>query len=120
MLEELLAEGELALAPQVLSEFIHVITDSRRFSNPLSMTAALDRAGHWWEAKEITAVFPNHESTQLYLQWMLRHGLGRKRLLATQLAAAYYTAGFKAIATINARDFLNFEGVSVRVPSTKS
>ena len=31
------AGDEFALAPQVLAEFIHVVTDPRRFSQPLNM-----------------------------------------------------------------------------------
>lgn len=33
-----------ALAPQVLAEFIHVVSDPKRFSRPLTMDAALDRS----------------------------------------------------------------------------
>ena len=37
-------DREAALAPQVLSEFIHVVTDRRRFERPLSMAQALAKA----------------------------------------------------------------------------
>ena len=37
-LARLLSAGDfLALAPQVLAEFIHIVTDSRRFAQPLDM-----------------------------------------------------------------------------------
>jgi len=36
----LAARDRLALAPQILAEFIHVVTDSRRFSQPLGMAEA--------------------------------------------------------------------------------
>lgn len=32
---------DFALAPQVLAEFIHVVTDQRRFTSPLAIDAAL-------------------------------------------------------------------------------
>ncbi len=39
VLARLLDAGEsLALAPQVLAEFVHVTTDGKRFSSPLSIT----------------------------------------------------------------------------------
>ena len=39
----LVANGdEFALAPQVLAEFIHVVTDPRRFTTPLGINAARD------------------------------------------------------------------------------
>ena len=47
-LAELLAAGDrFALAPQVLAEFIHVVTDSRRFAQPLDIGAARDLAEQW-------------------------------------------------------------------------
>jgi hypothetical protein len=36
---ELTAGDLLAIAPQVLAEFIHIVTDPRRFAQPLEMTA---------------------------------------------------------------------------------
>lgn len=42
MLARLTANGDrLALAPQVLAEFIHVVTDSRRFVEPLTVAEAI-------------------------------------------------------------------------------
>ena len=42
---DLITAGDrLALAPQVLTEFIHVVTDSRRFSIPLTIDQARDVA----------------------------------------------------------------------------
>ncbi|HCN27908.1 MAG TPA: hypothetical protein DIT64_03820 [Verrucomicrobiales bacterium] len=38
------AGDRFALAPQVMAEFLHVVTDPKRFSQPLSMEAALERA----------------------------------------------------------------------------
>ena len=38
-LARLLSAGDLiAIAPQVLAEFIHIVTDPRRFTQPLDMT----------------------------------------------------------------------------------
>ncbi len=98
----------LAIAPQILTEFIHVVTDPKRFSQPLEMGEALDRAQLWWEACEVKPVFPDQESSRLTLQWLRDHRLGRKRLLDTQLAATYYTAGVVRLLTSNAADFENF------------
>ena len=39
----------LALAPQVLAGFIHVVTDERRFAVPLSVEAAVERASNWYQ-----------------------------------------------------------------------
>ena len=42
-----LAGDRFARAPQVLAEFIHVVTDPKRFTEPLSMAAAIERAEVW-------------------------------------------------------------------------
>lgn len=45
-LSRLLAGGDrIAMAPQVLAEFIHIVTDPRRFSQPLNMPEALRSNG---------------------------------------------------------------------------
>jgi predicted nucleic acid-binding protein len=95
----------LALAAQVLTEFVHVVTDPRRFASPLTMDAALAQAQLWWEAAEVRPVYPTRDSTRLTLQWMKQHRLGRKRLLDTQLAATYYSAGITHMLTLNIADF---------------
>lgn len=102
-------EGEFALAPTVMHEFIHVVTDARRFSEPLAMGDALARAEMWWQAVEVRQVFPTGESVVLGLQWLRRHQLGRKRILDTMLAAAYREGGVDTIVTGNARDYRIFE-----------
>lgn len=95
----------LALAPQVLTEFVHVVTDPRRFVSPLSMEEALEKARGWWEASEVKQVYPSLDSTRLGLLWLRQHRLGRKRLLDTQLAATYYAAGVNSLLTLNMSDF---------------
>ena len=42
-----------ALVPQVLAEFVHVVTDPKRFTQPLTMEQALERAEIWWESPEV-------------------------------------------------------------------
>lgn len=96
------------LAPQVLVEFIHVVTDPKRFASPLSMEEALDRTQLWWEASEVKPILPSVESSRLTLQWLRDYRLGRKRLLDTQLAATYYAAGVTRLVTSNPSDFAVF------------
>ncbi len=109
LLEELLDDSEpLALTPQVLSEFVHVVSDPRRFETPLEMKTALARAERWWTGQEVVQVYPSEVSTQLFLRWMQEHRLGRKRLLDTQLAATYHCAGIEVVVSTNARDFSVF------------
>ena len=101
-------DREAGLAPQVLSEFIHVVTDGRRFERPLSMAQALARADFWWNATEVERIVPDEQVVRQFLTWMREHGLGRKRLLDTLLAATYYGRGVTRIVSSNARDYRVF------------
>ena len=59
-LARLLSAGDrIAIAPQVLAEFIHIVTDPRRFTQPLDLTAARQLAEQWWTAREVLRVFPD-------------------------------------------------------------
>ena len=99
---------DFALAPQVLAEFIHVVTDQRRFTSPLAIDAALSRAQAWWTAPEVTQVFPSGNAVSTFLGWMAMHRLGRNRILDTMLAATYLSAGITSVLTTNSRDFQIF------------
>lgn len=101
-------DREAALAPQVLAEFVHVVTDPRRFERPLSMAQALAKASFWWNAKEVERLVPDDRVVRRFLAWMREHGLGRKRLLDTLLAATYHEAGITRVVTSNARDYRVF------------
>lgn len=108
-LQKLLQAGDtFSLVPQVLSEFIHVVTDPRRFAAPLTMAQAIERADLWWNAAEVVHVFPTAESTLRFLGWLDEFKLGRKRLLDTQLAATLQAGGVTSILTLNRDDFAVF------------
>lgn len=118
-LAQLCAAGDrIAIAPQVLAEFIHIVTDSRRFTKPLAMSAALQIAEQWWTAKEVNRVFPTDIATKQFLDWLNQFALGRKRLLDTQLGATYYQTGITSILTTNPTDFAVFGVFNCIQPST--
>jgi predicted nucleic acid-binding protein len=95
----------LAVAPQTLAEFLHIVTDPRRFKNPLPMSEAIRRARNWWNASEVRRLTPDEASVPLCLEWMEKFQLGRKRILDTQLAAAFWRAGIRKVCTSNPSDF---------------
>ncbi len=119
-LSELVGRADrLALAPQILAEFIHIVTDPRRFSDPLKMSNALTLARRWWTAKEVDHAFPDFEAELLFLNWMGDLHLGRKRLLDTLLAATYFRSGIKSVLTTNPADFALFNRFALITPGGK-
>ena len=103
---ELRNAGEsLAIAAQVVTEFVHIVTDAKRFSAPLTMEQALERAQAWWDSPDVERVEPDDDAVKWFLDAMARHQLGRKRVLDTMLAATYRSAGITSLLTLNAGDF---------------
>lgn len=101
-------EASMALSGQVLAEFCRVITDPRRFEDPLEMADALELCETWWNAAECRPVVVDAEVGALFLTWMHEFKLGRKRLLDTLLAATLYAAGVRRLATTDWRDFQTY------------
>lgn len=109
-----LDEGEsFALAPQVLGEFVHIVTDARRFENPLSMERALGISKDWWNALEVEQVQTSSIAVLQFLDWMKEYQLGRKRILDTLLAATYLSAGVTRLITGNSADYRIFPGLQL-------
>lgn len=109
-IERFLSEGRpLALTSVVLSEFVHVVTDSRRFTQPLSMREALEWSQYWSDAEETTLCPSDLAVHQLWLQWLEENQLGRKRLIDTLLAATWHVAGIVEIFTLNPCDYGVFD-----------
>lgn len=108
--------SSFGLAPQVMFEFLHVVTDPKRFEAPLTMTAALTRARDLWRGAEVIRVIPTPSTSLRVFELMTELGLGRKRILDTALAATYEAAGIRRIATLNGRDFQVFDFVEIVDP----
>jgi hypothetical protein len=53
----------------------------------------LEQSERWWNAEEITRVFPGPDAVSVFRRWMRDEDLGRTRILDTLLAATYATAG---------------------------
>jgi predicted nucleic acid-binding protein len=100
--------GWLGLTAQVLQEFLHVVTDARRFEQPLDMPSALRMVHALWEAKETVRILPMVETVPRTVELMARFQLGRKRILDTALAATLELAGVRRLATFNPVDFQIF------------
>jgi predicted nucleic acid-binding protein len=107
------ASDRFVLAPQVITEFVHVVTDARRFTKPLSMTKALAVAKDWCDADDVEALFPTTNSMSRFFELMRKHKLGRKRVLDTALAAALIEAEVKYLITGNAGDYSVFNGLKL-------
>lgn len=109
--------NRVAILPQVLHEFLHVVTDVRRFASPLPMDVAIAMTRTMWDAREVVRVLPNQASLARTLDLLDLHKLGRKRILDTALAATLEGAGIRRLITLNVRDFRIFSFLDPYDPS---
>jgi len=117
-LTELLSQPEVVIVftPAILHEFVHVITDGRRFAPPVEMNEALAVARLYID-RENTQCLPVVESDLTAAFDLLeRHGLGRKRTADTLFASTLLRHGVTDLITCNPDDFKVFDELKVTDP----
>jgi predicted nucleic acid-binding protein len=102
-------EIKLVLTAGVLHEFVHVVTDERRFQPAVSMEDALKLARLYVGRKNIEIVDSDEASLLQAFDLLERHGLGRKRIADTLFAATLLRNGVSELITCNLADFRIFE-----------
>jgi predicted nucleic acid-binding protein len=107
---------KLVFPPLVGTEFLHVVTDPRRFEPPLAMDEATDWLKDFLGNSSVSLIHPTDSSMTLTLEWMRQHNLGRKRILDTHLAAVFYSLGIKRLLTSNPADFMIFKDLEIIIP----
>lgn len=113
---EMQRAGLLVFPSLVATEFLHVVTDARRFDPPLTMIEALDWMDEILTTPSFKLLEPSPESLRQTFRWMRQFNLGRKRILDTHLAAVLYTAGVRRLLTSNPGDFTVFGVLETVVP----
>ncbi len=107
----------LGIVQQTLNEFLHVVTDSRRFEHPLSMVEALRLSREFWHRQDVERISPIVGLHDRLCELMAEFRLGRKRILDTVLAVTLEAAGVSRLATLNGRDFRIFSFIEVIDPT---
>lgn len=110
-IEEFLSHSlgnRIAVTDDVLLEFVHVVTDPRRLKNPLKMSSALDWAEAFWSGQETAPLLPSPMTFTRTLELLRAHGLSRKRIRDSMLAAVLEENGVRELLTANVADFRTF------------
>ena len=98
----------LMVPSSIVTEFLHVVTDQRRFTPPLTMNEALEWTEDFLAQPDVELIEPTQKALAQTLVWMRQHKLGRKRILETHLAAILHTSGVSYLLTSNPSDFALF------------
>jgi predicted nucleic acid-binding protein len=113
---ETLHAEKLVFPPLVATEFLHVVTDERRLSPPLTMNEAIQWLEDLLGSSSVGLLQPNAASLEQTLKWMRQYNLGRKRILDTHLAAVLYANGVARLLTSNPSDFAVFSEIQTIAP----
>jgi predicted nucleic acid-binding protein len=100
--------NRIAVTEDVLFEFVHVVTDPKRLKNPMKMGQALAWAEAFWSGQETTPLLPSPMTFSRTLELLRTHGLSRKRIRDTLLAAILEENAVRELLTANVSDFQIF------------
>ena len=106
----------LFITPAILHEFVHVVTDARRFEPPLEVSEAIAVARLYLGRTNVSCVSTDEKSVVHCFELLERHRLGRKRLADTLFAATLMRYGVTRLITCNPRDFTILENLEVIDP----
>lgn len=111
------AEGAvLVLTPTVMDEFVHLITDPKRFSPAVTMSEALGLARLYLGHQNVEWAAASEQAFAHAIAVMDRLGLGRKRISDCLIAATYLQHGVDALITCDPEDFRGFEQLRIIDP----
>ena len=105
---------QLAIYFNCFNEFLHVITDSKRFENAFSIAEAIDVIDFWCDLDRVKVLYPDDTSFKRTLAWMNMYKLGRNRVNDTQMASCYLSNNITAIITANPKDFEIFHSFELQ------
>ena len=107
---------QFAVTASVLHEFVHVVTDPRRFDPPIAMVEALALAKGYLGRTNVDCLSIDARALHLALELLDTRRLGRKRIADTLLAATLLRHGVHAIMTCNPGDFAMFDQLALIDP----
>ncbi len=121
-LQTLLSDPESALVvtPIILHELVHVVTDGRRFDEPVKIEEAIALARLYLNRTNVECLDVGASSLERALALMERYALGRKRIADTLLVATLLDHGVNELVTCNESDFAVFEELTVVNPISTS
>jgi len=117
LLGQLAAEGViLVITPVILHEFVHIITDGKRFDPPVSMADALAVARVYLDHTNVECLSVDGQAVAGAFALIERHQLGRKRIADTLFAACLLGHEVRELITCNPDDFRIFDSLTLIDP----
>jgi len=114
------AETTLVLTAGVLHEFVHVVTDERRFQPAVAMKEALAFARRYLGRSNVQYLDSDERCLRRAFELLEQHRLGRKRIADTLFAATLQTYGVGELITCDPGDFQIFKDLLLIDPRASS
>jgi predicted nucleic acid-binding protein len=108
----------LVVTAQILHEFVHVVTDPRRFEPPVTMAEALATARLYLDRSNVDCVVTDVACVRAAFALLEQHALGRNRIADTLFAATLLQHHVLEVITCNPDDFRVFEALTIIDPRT--
>jgi len=106
----------LAVTPLCLHEFVHVVTDPKRFAPPVTMSEAIAVVRGYLDRSNVDCIASDQKAMIRAVDLLEHHQLGRNRIADTLLAATFLENGVVELITCNKTDFEIFEDLSLIDP----
>jgi len=111
-----LPDMTLVVTPSILHEFVHIVTDGRRFDPPVPMVQAIMLARLCLGRNNVDCVSTNESILLEAFDLMEHYNLGRKRIADTLFAATLMHFGIRELITCNPDDFRLFKDLKIIDP----
>jgi len=109
---------QIAVYFNCFNEFLHVITDSKRFRNPFSIKEAVNVIEAWCDIDRVKVLYPDDTVFKRTITWMNMYNIGQNRINDTQMASCYLSNNITSIITANPKDFEIFQSFELKDYST--
>ncbi len=100
-----LPDSVLFVTPIILHELVHVITDSRRFDEPVKIPEAIALTRLYLNRTNVQCLEIDAAAVELAFDLIDQHQLGRKRIADTLLVATLVHHSVEELVTHNRSDF---------------
>jgi len=109
-------DTRLVVSPLVLHEFVHVVTDPKRFTPAVEMSDALSVARIYLGRDNVECLAVGEPAMTKAFDLIERHQLGRRRIADALFAATLLDAGVETLVTCNEKDFAVFDDLTLIDP----
>lgn len=104
----------------IFQEFLHIVTDQRRFEHPLTMREATEAVAIHQGRQNVRILETSENDLMNAMALLQLHRLGRNRIADTILAAVLRRHGVRRLWTKNLSDFRLFDFLAVSDPTAEN